>query len=80
MDEPGYQVALIRVVIRWDKWADRFANRQEAAQEYARLMELNGTAWTEWGPINEAILRRWSISGLSHIKKKAWKMIYEAKP
>jgi hypothetical protein len=61
--------------IDWNEWAARFANRDEAAEEYAGMLELNGTAWAEWHSVNEAIIQRWSVSGLRYVKERAWQLI-----
>lgn len=34
----------------------------------------------EWGPINEAIIARWSMSGLERIKKRAWDILAGKEP
>jgi hypothetical protein len=58
----------------WDEWLSLFANRNEAAEEYADLICRNGPQWSGYKPFNEAILRRWSMAGLRYIKERAWKI------
>lgn len=58
----------------YDEWLSLFANRNEVANEYASLMRHNGPSWDGYKPINEAILRRWSMAGLHYIKERAWKI------
>lgn len=58
----------------YDDWIRLFANRNEVAEEYAKLMRWHGTTWKGYAPINQAILRRWSMAGLKHIKERAWKI------
>jgi hypothetical protein len=58
-----------------DEWMALYANRDEVADEYARLLRVAGTAWDGWQAFNEAILRRWSMAGLRYIKTKAWKIV-----
>lgn len=55
-----------------DEWVALFASRDELAVEYARLLRDNGPAWPTWPTLNLAIIDRWSESGLSYIKRKAW--------
>lgn len=57
-----------------DEWLLLFANRNEVAQEYAELLVSNGPLWPGWKQINAAIMRRWSIAGLTYIKERAWKI------
>jgi hypothetical protein len=42
---------------------------------YQVLIEWNGGEEPNWRLINEAILSRWSFSGLEWIKAQAWKQI-----
>lgn len=56
-----------------DQWVALFANRDEMAWEYARWIANEFT--NDWGQINEAIIRRWSVSGLLYIKRRAWSYV-----
>lgn len=59
----------------WDEWISLFASRDEMAEQYA--LELSrATSYTDvfWANINAAIVRRWSRSALSYIKREAWRI------
>lgn len=52
------------------------AKRLEIAEAYAELLMSN---WSQLGELdvaalNEAIVNRWSLSGLVWIKERAWKI------
>ena len=47
------------------------SKRLAVARSYRWALAL-GLA-TDWKTVNEAIIARWSISGLAWIKKEAWK-------
>ena len=53
---------------------DRTKKRDDIAMAYAR--ELHGESLVDWPAVNAAVIERWSRSGLSYIKKRAWR-IYE---
>jgi len=58
-----------------DEWLSLFANRNEVAEEYARALRIHGLSGSyDYGPFNQAILRRWSMAGLKYIKERAWKI------
>jgi len=59
----------------YDEWLRLFANRNEVADAYAQMLRQNGASWDGYKPVNEAILRRWSPSGLAYIKTRAWKIV-----
>lgn len=44
--------------------------QKQIAQTYA--LALRSTWPTDWKRVNEAIMKRWSPSGLERIKKMAW--------
>lgn len=46
--------------------------RADVAHTYAILIQKNHR---DWAPINGAILKRWSKSGLLWIKREAWKRV-----
>jgi hypothetical protein len=62
----------------WDEWLSLFANRNEVATEYARMIRLHGLEWGGYRFVNEAILRRWSLAGLEYIKNRAWALAGDA--
>lgn len=47
--------------------------RKSIAQTYA--FGIGSSEDINWKRINEAIVKRWSISGLNYIKRIAWKMV-----
>jgi hypothetical protein len=49
--------------------------RNEIAFEYGRLLQSYGTEGLNWQRVNRAIIERWSESGLSYIKNRAWKIV-----
>lgn len=56
------------------EWVSLFANRNEMAEEYATLLITAPANSEGWPLLNEAIIRRWSPSGLEYIKRQAWKI------
>lgn len=44
--------------------------QKQIAQTYA--LALRSQEPTDWKAANEAIIKRWSVSGLERIKKMAW--------
>lgn len=50
----------------------RAFTRADVAKTYAILIEKRHQ---DWKPINEAILKRWSKSGLRWIKIEAWRNV-----
>ena len=46
------------------------APRKAVAQTYRLAMQ--SSLPTDWKRVNEAIIARWSVSGLTWIKKHAW--------
>lgn len=61
----------------WDEWLTLFANRNEVAEEYATMLILADADWIGWPLLNAAVVRRWSVSGLEYIKRRAWKIVVE---
>jgi len=53
---------------------DTSNKRNDIAAEYGRLLSSYGTVGLNWSRVNAAITERWSASGLSYIKNKAWKL------
>jgi hypothetical protein len=52
---------------------DGGCRRQDVAQTYAAAIVYAPDA-VEWATVNAAIIERWSVSGLSWIKSRAWKL------
>jgi hypothetical protein len=46
--------------------------RDSVAATYA--LALQTSVSTDWLKVNQAIIARWSMSGLEYIKKRAWKL------
>jgi hypothetical protein len=46
------------------------ATRRAVAQTYRLAMQSSSP--TDWSRVNGAIVERWSVSGLTWIKKQAW--------
>ncbi len=55
-----------------DEWVALFATRDEIAVEYGKLLRDRLSSWPTWIVLNMAIVDRWSESGLSYIKTRAW--------
>lgn len=51
---------------------DRRMYQKDVALTYAMAIESNDD--TDWRTVNEAIIKRWSMSGLERVKKMAWKL------
>jgi hypothetical protein len=52
------------------KQINKCKTRQEAAEIYADMLcVMEGGSF---GSVNEAIIEKWSMSGLKYIKKMAW--------
>lgn len=50
--------------------ADPKLYRDDIARTYA--LALNSSYVTDWKRVNEAIIKRWSLSALKYIKERAW--------
>lgn len=52
--------------------------RREVGSLYGRVIaeHFYDLGAFDWTPTNNAILARWSIAGLEHIKRRAWKLAY----
>jgi hypothetical protein len=59
-----------------DRWLAEFPNRDAVAAEYARLLRSKTPSWPTWAALNLAIVDRWSLSGLTYIKTRAWNSIH----
>lgn len=53
----------------YDEWLSLFANRDEVARQYARLISPKPVV--ALSEVDAAILRRWSPSALDYIKLRA---------
>jgi hypothetical protein len=55
------------------------ATRTAVAQTYR--LAMHSRSETDWKRVNEAIIARWSVSGLTWIKKQAWSgQCFEIRP
>mgnify|MGYP001590470853 FL=1 len=45
-------------------------HQRDIAKTYALAMKSSEK--TDWAKVNEAIIKRWSMAGLKHIKAMAW--------
>jgi len=50
--------------------ADKELKQKSVAKTYA--LALRSSEKVDWQTVNRAIIERWSIPGLEHIKKLAW--------
>lgn len=57
-----------------DRINDRRLKRNDIAIMYAHAMLEAPLHTTDWPSINNAIIERWSVSGLDYIKHRAWKI------
>ena len=53
---------------------NRKMTRREVAEVYALGVRLRAYNILDWRRVNTAIVERWSVSGLTWIKREAWKM------
>ena len=51
---------------------DKLNTRKDIAKIYGQALK-EGLAGTDWKLVNQAIIERWSITGLIYIKNLAWK-------
>lgn len=51
---------------------DDCKTRDDVIPIYRKLLLTKSPTWAGWQPINKAIIKRWSESGLKYIKKEAW--------
>lgn len=74
----GFQINLVcctQVILR--EVAMQELKQKDIAVTYAMAIksEHEGADKPDWGKINQAILARWSMSGLERIKSQAWKCL-----
>jgi len=50
-------------------------HQHDIAITYSLALKSEECDNLDWGKINNAIIERWSRSGLERIKKQAWKML-----
>jgi hypothetical protein len=55
-----------------DEVASKKITQKSLSLTYA--MALASSHVTDWAKVNEAIVSRWSLSGLERIKNAAWKL------
>ena len=53
--------------------ADRSLTRAGMAEAYRRVLNDVSRERVNWRTVNEAIVKRWSVSALEHIKREAWR-------
>jgi len=56
-----------------DEISNKQLHQRDVALTYA--LALRSSEPKDWTVINEAIIRRWSRSGLERIKQMAWRMV-----
>jgi len=56
-----------------DEIANKVFKRNSIALTYA--LAMMSSEKVDWAKINQAIVERWSLSGLEYIKKRAWKIM-----
>lgn len=73
-------VCCTQVILR--EAAAKEFKQKDIALTYAMAIKSKheGADDFEWGPINEAIIARWSMSGLERIKKRAWDILAGKEP
>lgn len=56
---------------------DKFFKQKDVALTYAMSMvsERGNNEEIDWREVNQAIIERWSQSGLNRVKKMAWKHV-----
>lgn len=52
------------------------STQRDVASAYAWAIQRDGPDASWWGIANEAIIERWSASGLRRVKKMAWDGTY----
>ena len=52
--------------------ANRAFKRMDIARTYALATKSSEFKQVDWVKVNEAIVKRWSLSGLEYIKNLAW--------
>jgi hypothetical protein len=72
-DQPRHVVLGLVNANLWASIYDSARTRDDVAEAYAERLRLAGPEGG-WQEFNQAILERWSMSGLRYIKEKAWKI------
>ena len=67
-DNLRFEIACVEDVI--ENEIAQGLNQKQIAQTYA--LGLRSSWPTDWKRVNEAIIKRWSLSGLKRIKQMAW--------
>ena len=65
----GFELAMCTTVLLREA-AEPTATRKSIAKLYRLAMDSSEE--TDWREVNLAIVDRWSVSGLEHIKQLAW--------
>jgi hypothetical protein len=65
----------VEFAVAWLFTAIKKLTLREVAHAYAMVMVFSALAGVQvdWKPIHQAILDKWSHSGLAYIRKRAWK-------
>ena len=74
MDESVTTDELIEVVQKAIVQADVIPVYARALKENVDEVKSTDTERIDWQRINHAILNKWSVTGLKHIKESAWKV------
>jgi hypothetical protein len=72
LNENGKIVDVDFVARIMNEIAEKVYTRKDVAKTYAILIQKGHN---DWAPINQAIMKRWSKSGLLWIKTEAWKQV-----
>ena len=49
------------------------AKRLDAVLIYRKYLLTKSPRWSGWKRLNAEIIERWSVSGLTYIKERAWR-------
>jgi len=72
---PGWRVELAccqSTLLR--EIADRRFKRNDVAITYSMALRSSERDTVDWKVVNDAIMERWSLSGLCYVKERAWKL------
>jgi hypothetical protein len=73
---PEQPHAVVLGLVTASLWAaiyDKSHSRDDVAEAYAERLRVAGSE-SGWKSFNEAIIERWSKSGLAYIKENVWKI------
>lgn len=77
LQETKYITVGMKAEIEIPEWTieneiEQGATRRVIAQTYTLALRKSKSSEVDWKRINEAIIERWSLSGLEWIKNQAW--------